>query len=98
MSNFSMPEPGHTGSVFLGSAYGNFTRDGRSYKYANIFVATPVAVNPAEGRYGIGWRTDKHRCESEKVFQGLEVGDNVQLYFDQYQRVVEAVLIDSQEP
>ena len=96
MSNFPKPQPGQTGYIYVGSAYGTFTgENGRPVNYCNLFVLRPMQPDANRGSYGDGWRAEKLRCESQNVIKGFEVGDEVQLYFDQYGRVTECVLRES---
>lgn len=86
----SMEYPGY---VFLGWAMGNFkTDDGRTMPYYNMYVLSPVSGYTSEDYQAEGMKAEKKKCLSPEVWNGLEPGNRVKLFFDDKGRVVMAAL------
>ena len=84
---------GYQGYVFVGCAEGQFkTEDGRMMPYANMFVLSPVSTYESEDYKASGMKAEKKKCLSPQVWEGLEIGNRVKLFFDDKQRVVMAAL------
>ena len=83
----------YPGYVFLGWAKGLFeTKDGRKVPYYNMFVFSPVSSYASEDYQAFGLKAEKKKCISEKVWEGLEPGERVKLFFDDKGRIIEAAL------
>ena len=83
----------YSGYVFLGWAQGRFEPEqGRKMPYYNMFVLSPVSSFQAEDYKAYGLKAEKKKCLSEKVWEGLEPGDKVRLFFDDKGRIIEAAL------
>ena len=84
---------GYQGYVFLGWAKGKFEPEqGRKMPYYNMFVLSPVSSYQSEDYAAFGLKAEKKKCLSEKVWEGLEPGDRVRLFFDDKGRIIEAAL------
>ena len=83
----------YSGYVFLGWAQGRFEPEqGRKMPYYNMFVLSPVSSFQSEDYKAYGLKAEKKKCLSEKVWEGLEPGDKVRLFFDDKGRIIEAAL------
>ena len=83
----------YSGYVFLGWAQGRFEPEqGRKMPYYNMFVLSPVSSFHSEDYEAYGLKAEKKKCLSEKVWEGLEPGDKVRLFFDDKGRIIEAAL------
>ena len=83
----------YSGYVFLGWAQGRFEPEqGRKMTYYNMFVLSPVSSFQSEDYKAYGLKAEKKKCLSEKVWEGLEPGDKVRLFFDDKGRIIEAAL------
>lgn len=83
----------YQGYVFLGWAKGRFkSGDGRLLPYYNMFVLSPVSSYESDDYKAYGLKAEKKKCVSEKVWEGLNPGDRVKLFFDDKGRVIEAAL------
>lgn len=83
----------YSGYVFLGWAQGRFEPEqGRKMPYYNMFVLSPVSSFQSEDYEAYGLKAEKKKCLSEKVWEGLEPGDKVRLFFDDKGRIIEAAL------
>ena len=83
----------YSGYVFLGWAKGQFEPEkGRKIPYYNMFVLSPVSSFQSEDYEAYGLKAEKKKCLSEKVWEGLEPGDKVRLFFDDKGRIIEAAL------
>ena len=83
----------YSGYVFLGWAQGGFEPEqGRKMPYYNMFVLSPVSSFQSEDYKAYGLKAEKKKCLSEKVWEGLEPGDKVRLFFDDKGRIIEAAL------
>ena len=83
----------YSGYVFLGWAQGRFEPEqGRKMQYYNMFVLSPVSSFQSEDYKAYGLKAEKKKCLSEKVWEGLEPGDKVRLFFDDKGRIIEAAL------
>lgn len=83
----------YQGYVFLGWAKGQFeAEEGRKMPYYNMFVLSPVSNFQSEDYEAFGLKAEKKKCLSEKVWEGLEPGDKVRLFFDDKGRIIEAGL------
>ena len=60
--------------------------------YYNMFVLSPVSSFQSEDYKAYGLKAEKKKCLSEKVWEGLEPGDKVRLFFDDKGRIIEAAL------
>ena len=83
----------YSGYVFLGWAQGRFEPEqGRKMPCYNMFVLSPVSSFQSEDYKAYGLKAEKKKCLSEKVWEGLEPGDKVRLFFDDKGRIIEAAL------
>ena len=83
----------YSGYVFLGWAQGRFEPEqGRKMPYYNMFVLSPVSSFQSEDYEAYGLKAETKKCLSEKVWEGLEPGDKVRLFFDDKGRIIEAAL------
>ena len=83
----------YSGYVFLGWAQGRFEPEqGRKMPYYNMFVLSPVSSFQSEDYKAYGLKAEKKKCLSEKVWEGMEPGDKVRLFFDDQGRIIEAAL------
>ena len=83
----------YEGYVFLGWASGMFETDkGEKMPYHNMYVASPVSSYVSNDYQASGMKAEKKKCISSDVWQGLEPGDRVKLFFDDKKRVVMAAL------
>ena len=83
----------YSGYVFLGWAQGRFEPEqGRKMPYYNMFDLSPVSSFQSEDYKAYGLKAEKKKCLSEKVWEGLEPGDKVRLFFDDKGRIIEAAL------
>ena len=83
----------YSGYVYLGWAQGRFEPEqGRKMPYYNMFVLSPVSSFQSEDYKAYGLKAEKKKCLSEKVWEGLEPGDKVRLFFDDNGRIIEAAL------
>ena len=73
----------YNGYVFVGWAAGRFQTDrGEMMPYANMFVLSPVSSYESEDYQASGMKAEKKKCLSPEVWNGLEPGDRVKLFFD----------------
>lgn len=87
----------YQGYVYVGNAQGNFETnrvemiDGKSVPvkqpYYNMYVISPVSSYQSEDYVGFGLKAEKLKCVSADVWAGLEIGEQVQLFFDDKKRV-----------
>ena len=83
----------YQGYVFLGWASGRFKADnGRMMPYHNMFVFSPVSTYESEDYVAAGFKAEKKKCVDPDVWEGLNPGDKVRLFFDDKGRVVTAAL------
>ena len=83
----------YPGYVFLGWAAGQFVRnDGTKQPYYNMFVISPVSTYVSDDYEASGFKAEKKKCISSDVWEGLNPGDKVRLFFDDKQRVTMAAL------
>lgn len=83
----------YEGYVFLGWASGTFeTEKGVKMPYHNMYVVSPVSSYVSEDYQASGMNAEKKKCISADVWQDLEPGNRVKLFFDDKKRVVMAAL------
>lgn len=83
----------YQGYVFLGCAQGRFeTENGQKREYFNMFVLSPVSTYSSEDYRAFGFKAEKKKCLTAGVWQGLNPGDKVKLFFDDKGRVIGAAL------
>ena len=83
----------YQGYVFLGWAAGQFeTARKEKRPYYNMFVLSPVSDYSSEDYEASGYKAEKKKCISADVWEGLNPGDQVRLFFDDKTRVVSAAL------
>jgi len=83
----------YPGYVFLGWAMGKFETDqGRKMPYYNMYVLSPVSSFTSDDYQAAGMKAEKKKCVSAEVWNGLEPGNRVKLFFDDKNRVVMAAL------
>lgn len=83
----------YQGYVFLGWAQGQFeTEKGERRPYYNMYVLSPVSSYVSDDYQAGGMKAEKKKCISADVWQGLEPGERVKLFFDDKGRVVMAAL------
>lgn len=86
-------ESSYQGCVFLGWAAGKFETERKEKRpYYNMFVLSPVSDYSSEDYEASGYKAEKKKCISPEVWQGLNPGDQVRLFFDDKSRVVSAAL------
>lgn len=91
-------DPAYSGYVFMGWAMGRFEADrpdkqGKEMRpYYNMYVITPVSSFVSDDYQASGMKAEKKKCVSSDVWEGLNVGDRVRLFFDDKKNVVMAVL------
>ena len=87
-------DPKYQGYVFLGWAKGQFEpQNGKEKRpYHNIFVLSPVSDWTSGDYEAFGFKAEKKRCLGVDVWEGLNSGDKVRLFFDDKGRVVSAAL------
>ena len=79
--------------MFLGWATGRFETDrGQKMPYYNMYVLSPVSGYISEDYQAEGMKAEKKKCLSAEVWDGLEPGNRVRLFFDDKGRVVMAAL------
>lgn len=83
----------YPGYVFPGWATGRFETDrGQKMPYYNMYVLYPVSTFASEDYQAEGMKAEKKKCLSSEVWDGLEPGNRVKLFFDDKGRVVMAAL------
>lgn len=83
----------YEGYVFVGSAQGNFVNDkGEKQAYYNMYVLAPVSSYVSEDYQAFGMKAEKKKCISADIWQDLEPGNRVKLFFDDKKRVVMVAL------
>lgn len=83
----------YEGYVYVGCAQGNFENDkGEKQAYYNMYVLSPVSSYVSEDYQASGMKAEKKKCISAEVWQDLEPGTRVKLFFDDKKRVVMAAL------
>lgn len=83
----------YQGYVFLGWASGTFEPNpGRRIPYYNMFVFSPVSTYESDDYKASGFKAEKKKCLTPDVWNGLNPGDKVRLFFDDKGRVIEAAL------
>lgn len=91
-------DPAYRGYVFLGWAAGLFeakTRTGTEMRpYYNMYVVSPVSDFVSDEYEASGYKAEKKKCVGPDVWEGLEPGDKVKLFFDDKQKVIEAALAE----
>ena len=93
MSTEMIIDTEYNGYVFVGWEAGRFQTDrGEMMPYANMFVLSPVSSYESEDYQASGMKAEKKKCLSPEVWNGLEPGDRVKLFFDDKKRVVMAAL------
>lgn len=86
-------DPAYQGYVFLGWASGIFEpKPGEKRAYHNMYVFSLVSTFESEVYKASGFKAEKKKCVSPKVWEGLDPGDKVRLFFDDKGRVVESAL------
>ncbi len=89
-------DPAYRGYVFLGWASGLFdaaTKTGTEKRpYYNMYVFSPVSDFRSDEYEASGFKAEKKKCVSPDVWEGLEPGDKVKLFFDDKQKVIQAAL------
>lgn len=83
----------YPGYVFLGWAAGQFeTQRGEKRPYYNMYVLSPVSTYSSEDYKAFGFKAEKKKCLTADVWQGLNPGDKVKLFFDDKARVIGSAL------
>lgn len=77
----------YQGYVYVGNAQGNFDTEQGKRPYFNMYVLNPVSTYSSEDYMGFGFKAEKFKCISADVWAGLEIGEQVQLFFDDRKRV-----------
>ena len=86
-------DPAYQGYVFLGWASGQFeARNGEKHPYHNMYVFSPVSSYKSDEYQASGYKAEKKKCIGTEVWDGLEPGDKVKLFFDDKQRIIQAAL------
>jgi len=93
MSKELVLDAAYQGYIFLGWASGTFEPErGRRVPYYNMFVFSPVSNYVSQDYKAFGFKAEKKKCVSSAVWDGLELGNRVKLFFDDKGRVIEAAL------
>ncbi len=83
----------YSGYVFMGCALGKFeTREGKMRDFYNMYVISPVSDFKSEDYSAYGFKAEKKSCVNASVWNGLQPGDRVILYFDDKGRVIQSAL------
>lgn len=82
----------YPGYVFVGCNSGVFTPQGSKEEvpFANMFVLSPVSDYSSEDYEAWGFKAEKKKCIDSTIWEGLQIGDRVKLFFDDRKRVVMA--------
>ena len=81
-------DPACSGYGFLGWASGLFEPEkGQKVLYHNMFVFSPVSSYESDDYKAMGFKAEKKKCVSPRVWNGLNPGDKVRLLFDDKARV-----------
>lgn len=82
----------YPGYVFVGCNSGFFTPQGKKEQvpFANMFVISPVSDYSSDDYEAFGFKAEKKKCIGPEVWEGLQIGDRVKLFFDDKNRVVMA--------
>lgn len=91
MGNFEV-SGNYEGYVYVGHASGRFDAEenGQPVKreYHNIYVLSPVSNYTSEDYKAYGFKAEKLKCATPTVWDGLQPGDRVKLFFDERKRVI----------
>lgn len=72
----------------VGWAKGRFEKDnGGTQEYSHLFVTYPVSDYTSDDYEAMGMKAEKLKCASADVFSQVNIGDQVELYFDDKKRV-----------
>lgn len=84
----------YEGYVYVGNARGNIRDEetGEKRAYHQMFVLSPVSTFISEDYEAHGYKAEKKKCLNADVWEGLNPGDRVKLFFDDKGRVVMAAL------
>lgn len=81
----------YPGYVYVGHAEGLFENEkGQKNPYYQMFVIDPVSTYTSDDYRAFGLKAEKKKCISSDVWEGLEIGDRVKLFFDDKGRVIAA--------
>ena len=82
----------YSGYIYVGNAAGSFTPRGSSspVPFANMYVLSPVSDYSSDEYQAYGFKAEKKKCLDETVWEGLQIGDRVKLFFDDRGRVIQA--------
>lgn len=93
----------YKGYVYVGNACGRFDTgrseviDGQAVPvktpYANMYVLSPTSDFESDDYKGTGLKAEKYKCISSDVWANLQIGEQVQLFFDDKKRVQMAVSV-----
>ena len=85
----------YQGYTYVGNAQGFFQPDGGGEKmaYFNMYVISPVSSFSSEDYAGHGFKAEKFKCTSAEVWANLQIGEQVNLFFDNRKRVQMAVSV-----
>lgn len=88
MGNEFIVDISYQGYVFLGWAAGQFeAKDGKMQPYYNMYVFSPVSSYVSDDYEASGFKAEKKKCLSSEIWEGLNPGDKVKLFFDDKGRV-----------
>lgn len=88
-----MVDTNYQGYVFLGWATGVFETERKEKRpYYNMFILSPVSDYVSADYEAFGFKAEKKKCISASVWEGLNPGDQVRLFFDDKGRVISAAL------
>lgn len=85
----------YQGYVFMGWASGQMEpRNGGTEKipFHNMFVISPVSTFRSDDYQAEGFKAEKKKCINPTIWNGLQPGDRVKLFFDDKGRVIAAAL------
>ena len=86
----------YQGYVYVGHAQGNSDRERKvdertvvieKQPYYNIYVLQPVSSYVSENYSAVGFKAEKLKCVSADVWRDIQIGEQVQLFFDDKKRV-----------
>ena len=74
---------------YVGSAEGRFesNKTGNMIGFSNMYVISPVSDYQSNDYASRGYKAEKFKCVSNAVYQDLDIGDEIEAYFDSQQRI-----------
>ena len=89
----NIPDDFKDGYIYVGCASGKFeVENGSKRDFFNMFVLSPASGFQSDDYRAEGMKCEKFKCVSADVWQGLNIGDHVQVFFDAKGRALAAPL------